>query len=168
MKASYRVKFLDIILFNVYHWSRSPIMLVITLIGIGTISILNWQTVFKGSDEILLIVRIFTFAILETLIIAGYFIVLLLTIIFTNISKMNKTVLTDCVITLGTDIISTESKFVRAEYKWDAIQRLIRTRSYIFLYVMQHGALIVPKRAFQSNEALEKFWLECNARIKTA
>ena len=167
MEVSYRVRFLDLIMLNVYHSFRSPSMLIILLGGIGIISVLNWQTIFGVSDEYPLIVTIITFMIMEIPFILGYFILIFLTIVLANISKMNKTILTDCVVTLDADTVSTESKFARAEYKWNAIQKIVRTRYYLFLYFMQHGALIIPRRAFQSDEDFDKFWQECIARAKS-
>jgi hypothetical protein len=41
--------------------------------------------------------------------------------------------------------------------QWSAIQKLVRTRSHLFLYVMQHGAMTIPKQAFDSDKAHDWF-----------
>ena len=168
MRVSYRIKFIDLILFNIYHWFHSPFMLGFFAVLFSIITLLNWQAVTKQADEHSLFVNVFTFAVLEFVFVAVIVIVLLLTVIVGNISKMNKTVLTDCAITLNPDSIFAESKYARAEYQWNAVQKLAQNSKYLFLYVMQHGAVIIPKRAFQSNQELENFWQECQARVKSA
>ena len=135
---------------------------------LSIITWLNWQAVAKRADENSLFVTIFTFAVLEFIFVAVIGIVLFLTLIASNISKMNKTVLTDCVIILSPDSISAESEYARAEYQWNAVQRLAQNPKYLFLYVMQHGAVIIPKRAFQSKQELENFWQQCQAKVKPA
>src|SRR5690349_6454688 len=106
MSVSYRVKFIDLILFNIYHWFHSSFMLGFFAVLFSIITMLNWQSVAKQADDHSLFVNVFTFALLEFIFVAVIGIVLLLTVIVSNISKMNKTVLTDCVITLNPGSIS--------------------------------------------------------------
>ena len=160
MKVSYRNKLLDIIIFNIFHLSRSPIMLGILAILLTVIGWSNWQTAAEYSQ----LVKILVFAILQLLCVAVLLLLMLLTLILSNISKMNKTVLADTDITLGPDYITSESKYSRSELRWDAVQKLVRTRSHLFIYVMQHGAIVIPRRAFNTDDAWEQFWLACQAR----
>jgi hypothetical protein len=168
MKVSYRIKFLDIILFNIYQWFHSPFILGFFAVLIGIITWANWQTMAERANEHSLFVLIFSFAVLELLFFAILGIVLLLTVVVGNLSKMNKTILTDCVITLHQDSISAESKYARTEYQWNAVQKLAQNSRYLFLYVMQHGAVIIPKRAFRNVQELKNFWQECQTRAKPA
>jgi hypothetical protein len=87
-------------------------------------------------------------------------------LVISNIGKMNKTVLTDSSIILNDDVIITETKYLRSEVKWSAVQKLARTRTHIFMYVLQHGALTIPRRAFTNDEAYEQFWSACRAKVK--
>ena len=168
MKVSFNIKFIDLIFFNLHHWFNSSFMLGFFAVLFSIITFINWQAVARQADERSLFVNIFTFIILELMIFTVLAVFLLITIIISNISNMNKTILTDCVVTLNSELISTESKYARAEYQWNAVQKLSQNSKYIFLYVMQHSAVIIPKRAFQNAQELENFWQECKSRIKTA
>ncbi len=86
---------------------------------------------------------------------------LLLTILLSNISKMNKAMLSESAIHLTPDYIETETSFAHSEVKWTAVQKLARTHSYIYIYLMQHGAIMIPRRVFENDEAWEGFWRMC-------
>lgn len=45
----------------------------------------------------------------------------------------------------------------RSEYKWSAIQRVVRTERLVALYISPFLAHLVPRRAFDSNEAWQHF-----------
>ena len=168
MTVSYRITFLDIILFNIYHWFHSPFILGFFAVLICITTWVNGQAMVERANEHSLFVLIFSFAVLELLFVTMLGIILLLTAVVGNISKMNKTVLTDCVITLHEDSISSESKYARTEYQWNAVQKLAQNSRYLFLYVMHHGAMIIPRRAFRNDEELKNFWQECQTRAKPA
>jgi len=163
MKISYRNKFLDLIRFNIFHLSRTPIMLGIFGFLLLVLTQITWEGVAESSVDSIFI-KILFFSIVEALwvILIAFF--ALLIIILSNISKMNKTVLADTVITLGSDGITSESQYGRSELKWNAIQKVVRTRSYIFMYVVQHGAIVIPRRAFSTGGEWEQFWLQCQAK----
>ncbi len=166
MKVSYRNKWLDIISFNIFHLSRSPILLGglgICLIVIGSV---NWQIASDSTTKYSQLVKIVVFVILQISCVSVIVLIALLIIVLSNISKMNKTVLADTVLTLGSAGITSESQYARSELKWDAVQKLARTRSHIFLYIMQHGAIVIPKRAFSTNDEWDQFWLACQAQAK--
>ena len=163
MKISYCNNFLDLIRFNIFHVSRAPIPLgAFGFLFLGLTQI-SWEGVAKSSVDSTPF-KILFFFILEALwvILIAFF--ALLIIILSNLSKMNKTVLTDTVLTLGSDGITSESQFGRSQLKWNAIQKVVRNRSYIFMYVAQHGALVIPRRAFSTSDQWEQFWLMCQAK----
>jgi hypothetical protein len=166
MKVSFRYKYLDLIAFNFYHLFRSIIfygfLVFIILIGI----IPNWQAANHAAADKSMIYRIVLFVILELVPVVISYIVLALVLLLANIGKMNKTVLTDSSIILNEDILVTESAYSHSEIQWTAIQKLVRTRTYIFLYIMQHGALVIPRRAFESDAAFDQFWSFCQAKLK--
>jgi hypothetical protein len=163
MKISYRNNFLDLIRFNISHVSRTPILLGIFGFLFLVLTQISWEAVAKISVDSILF-KILFFFMLEALwvILIAFF--ALLIIILSNLSKMNKTVLTDTILTLGSDGITSESQFGRSELKWNAIQKVVRNRSYIFMYVVQHGAIVIPRRAFGTSDQWEQFWLMCQAK----
>src|SRR6266536_1069095 len=122
MKISYRNKFLDLIRFNIFHLSRTPIMLVVFGFLLLVLTQITWEGVSKSSVDSIFI-KILFFSIVEALwvILIAFF--ALLIIILSNISKMNKTVLADTVITLGSDGVTSESQYSRSELKWNTIQK---------------------------------------------
>ena len=163
MKVSYRNKLLDIIIFNIVHLSRSPFMLGFLAIILIVIGWSNWQLAAESAAEYSQPVKIVVFAILQLLCIAVLGLLMLVTLILSHISKMNKTLLADTTLILDSDYITSETQYARAELKWDAVQKLVRTRSHVFMYLMQHGAIVIPRRAFNSDDSWEQFWLACQA-----
>jgi hypothetical protein len=163
VKISYRNKFLDILRFSIFHYSRSPIVLGAFGFLLLVLTQITWEGVAESSvDSIFIKILFFTFVEALWVFLIAFF--ALLIIILSNISKMNKTVLADTVLTLGSDGITSESQYGRSELKWNAIQKAVRTRSYIFIYLMQHGAIVIPRRAFSTNDEREQFWLICQAK----
>jgi hypothetical protein len=166
MKVSFRIKYSDLIAFNFHYFFRSPIFLgllvFILVIGIKP----NWQAVNNVAAERSLTYRLIFFVILELLPVVFAYLLVALALLLGNISKMNKTVLTDNTITLSENVIITESAYARSEIQWTAAQKLVRTRSHIFIYITQHSAFIIPKRAFDSDDACDQFWNACQARLK--
>ena len=163
MKISYRNTFLDIIRFSIFQSLRSPIVLGAFGFLLLVMTQITWEGVAESSVDSLFI-KILFFTIAEALWVFLMALFALLIILLSNISKMNKTVLADKVITLGSDGITSESQYGHSELKWNAMQKAVRTRSYIFIYLMQHGAIVIPRRAFNSNDESEQFWLICQAK----
>ncbi len=54
--------------------------------------------------------------------------------------------------------IITEDRYERSERVWDVIQRLIRTKRFILVYVSQRQAFVVPKRAFPNDQEWDSFY----------
>ena len=107
----------------------------------------------KVSADKSLFFRLVLFVILELVPIDFAYLSIGLVSILANISKMNKIVLTDSTFTLGEDVFITESAYFRSEVQWTAIQKVVRTRSHIFVYLSQWRAIVIPKRAFDSGDA---------------
>ncbi len=166
MKVSFRTKYRDLIAFNFHHVFRSLIFygLLVFIIVIGIKP--NWQAVSHVSADKSLPFKLVLFVVLELVPVVFAYLFVGLGLLLSNIGKMNKTILTDCTITLSDDIIILESVYSRSEVQWTAIQKLVQTRSHIFLYVQQHGAITIPKRAFDSEDACDQFWAACQARMK--
>ena len=163
MKITYRNKFLDLIRFNIFHLSRTPIMLVVFGFLLLVLTQITWEGVAQSSVDSILFKIVFFFIVEVLWVILIAFFVLLF-IILSNLSRMNKTWLTDTVIALGPNGITSESQYGRSELKWNAVQKVVRTQAYIFIYVMQHGAIVIPRRAFSTDVERQQFWLMCQAK----
>ncbi len=174
MKVSFRTKYSDIIAFNFYIFSRSPItfgiIVIILIIGIKP----NWQAVIHIASDETQFFRIALFALLQLIPVAIMLIIFVLCLLLLNINKKYKTIYTDetitrgnnVTVTLGDDFIISESNSSRSEVQWIDVEFLAQTHSHIFLYGKQRKNLIIPKRAFDSDEACDQFWRSCLSKIK--
>ena len=166
MRITYRNKLLDIIAFNIYHQLHSPILLGVLGLCLVVIARSIWSIVSEAQSEYSVLVQIITFTILQGVCVAAGVVGILLYLILANMSRMNKGLLSECTITLGPEFITTESQLSRSELKWNAIQKIRRTSSHLFLYISQHGAIVIPKRVFNSDAASEEFWLLCQEQTR--
>jgi hypothetical protein len=82
------------------------------------------------------------------------------------ISRRNKTFYTDRTISLGEDGFISETPHSRSEMKWSIVQKLARTRSYIYIYVTQHSAHVVPRGAFQEIGEWDSFYEFCKRKSR--
>lgn len=174
MKVSFRTKYRDLIAFNIHIFYRSPIVIgmaiIILVIGIKP----NWQAVINTAGDKPQFFQIVLFIILELVPLAIMFVLSTSQILLFNLSKRLKTVHTvetinlgeDVSITLGEEVIYTKSTNKRIEISWTDLQFLAQTRNYIFMYGTKRKNLVIPKRAFDSVEAIEEFWNACKAKVK--
>ena len=127
------------------------------------VSYQNWQAI---SPEHSLLVRLITFIILELIPIILVAAIIGLFIFFTVLSRKNKTLLMEQVITLDENFLVCQSEYARSEVKWEAVQRVVCTRNHLFLYLSAQGAMLIPKRAFDSKEQRDKFVEFCVAKSR--
>jgi hypothetical protein len=78
--------------------------------------------------------------------------------VLTQISGKNKTIMTEHSIELYEDHFLLETQYGRSEFKWDIVQKLRRTRSFIIIYVSKNSALMIPKKAFSSDADWHSFY----------
>ena len=53
--------------------------------------------------------------------------------------------------------IIQQTPYNRSEIYWKGIDRIRKSRNYIFIYIMSSGALIIPKKSFQDENHVEIF-----------
>jgi hypothetical protein len=112
---------------------RSPIFLGLLVLLIVSGIKPYWQAVMHVAPEKSLPSQIVLFIILNLIPVLFLVILISLLLVLANVGKMNRTVLTDCTITLGDDMILAESAYARSEVQWAAIQKLVKTRSHILI-----------------------------------
>jgi hypothetical protein len=154
MKVTYRLNRRDIFFGNVQQLFYQPVVLVFFAGLFTVISYRNWQAI--PPDKTLL-VKFITFIILEIIPVLWITAVLGLYLFFIILSRRNKTLLVEQTITLNEDNMISQSEYGRSEITWKAVQRVVRTRNYLFLYLSQVGACLIPKRAFNSKEECDNF-----------
>lgn len=68
-----------------------------------------------------------------------------------------RSMLGKCTITLNDDSISIQRPSSLSSYGLEAIDRICLNSDYCYLYVTSVSAIIVPRRAFSSNESFNEF-----------
>ena len=165
MTIRYTNTFRDIMAFCFYHYPRSP--LVIGVYGIGFILVTPLIVQALPSNESP-IVKGITFLIMEIIafvVIAGFFAV---TVVLSMVSRRNKTLLTEHTITIADGSFAEETAYNKTDHKWAGVQKLARTRRYLFIYVAQHAGHVVPRRAFRDNTEWDSFYEFCRQRVDAA
>ncbi len=167
MSVTCRTKYLDLVLFTFYQMMRWPIL----PIGLcAALAYLGWRDVqiLANYTDISLLVKILVLILFQIEYASSLLLVILLVVFLVNISRMNKTVLTEFVATVGPNSFTSESKYIRMEIKWTAVPKLARTRSHLYVYFSQMGVLDIPRRDFRSQEAWDQFYQACQERFQAA
>jgi hypothetical protein len=108
--------------------------------------------------------------IIMSIIILAVFLVLTFPLVFilTQISGKNKTIMTENSIELHEDHFVSENRYGRSVLKWDIVQKLRRTKRFIFVYISQSSAMMIPKKAFLSEDDWNSFYhfLQTHCNVK--
>jgi hypothetical protein len=165
MKVQYRNTFRDIIVFSLRHNSRSPVV-----IGSLVFFLVVFAFVLKAAlpPELSSVEKVFVFLVSELIAAAFLAALMAVNIVLSMISKRNRTVLTDHTIILGDDSFVEQTEFNRNEQTWTGVQKLARTSNYIFIYIAQHMAHVIPRRAFTSDAEWDAFFAFCEQRVARA
>ena len=89
------------------------------------------------------------------------------TVFLSALPRKDKTTLTERTITLGEVSFLEETAYNKTETRWIGVQKLVRTRKYILIYVSQHAAHIVPRRAFRDTAEDDAFYEFCREKAAT-
>jgi hypothetical protein len=165
MKVHYRNTFRDIMAFCFYHYPRSPFVVGSYLVFLVVLSVFFVMALPKeaSTGE-----KIVVFVVLELIAAALFAGSMAISIVLSMISSKNKTVLTDHTLILGEENFVEETVYNRTEQTWGSVQKLARTRRYIFIYVAQHMAHVIPRRAFATDGDWEAFYSCCRVRVESA
>ena len=169
MTLSYRNTFRDRLAFAAYHVPRNPLVL---LMAVGFFLLVTFTSLVPAVRDlpadkpafVRVLAFIFVELLLVLLIIAFWGVIILLTMI----SRRNKPFFCDKTITLGEEVFVGESQYGRSETRWTMVQKLARTRRYIFIYLSQENAIVLPRRAFESSTQWDEFYDICDQRTKRA
>ena len=153
------------IAFCFYHYLRLPIFVASCGIFFILISLIIIQELPNDAPTI---AKVFIFLFKEFLIFALISGIFALSIVLTMISKRNKTLLTEHTFTLSDGSFIEETAYNKTEHKWLIVQKLARTRQHIFIYISQHAAHVIPRRAFHDNIEWDSFYDFCRQQIDTS
>jgi hypothetical protein len=165
MTIRYKNTFRDIMAFCFYHYPRSPVVIGSNCVAFAIISLIVFQALPKNGDVVTMVI---TFAVMELIafsLLAGMF---ALSVVLSMVSRRNKTLITEHTIVLGGESFTEESPYNKTEQKWTSVQKLARTKSYIFIYVAQYMAHVVPRRAFRDDAEWDAFYEYCRHRTRAA
>ena len=169
MTLAYRNTFCDRLAFAAYHMPRNPLMLLMT---VGFFLFITFTTLVPAVRDLPVdkpaIVRVVAFLFVELLL--ALFIIMFWAVItlLTMISHKNKPLFCDKTITLGEETFIGESQYGKSEIRWAMVQKLARTRRYIFIYLGQENAVVLPRRAFESSTQWDTFYDICKQRTNRA
>lgn len=155
MRIRYKNNLSDILNFSLYTYVRSPLML--TLFSIYVILSSFTNLVDSLEEASIRSVVIGNFILSEGISIFVMLGILAIIIFLTVLSKKNKNYYIDKELSISKDGLTQTSEINKSGLKWEGVQKLASTRSYIYLYVNQFSAYIIPKRAFEHVEQWESF-----------
>jgi hypothetical protein len=156
MDIRYENTFKDMIKFNLFHLPRMRVQQVSWLITIVAIAALLWTII--DSVEILFIAKIIFLVIAESIILAFLAAITFLTIIFAYIPGKNKGILTEHHLKILDTGLVEETSMNTTSHSWAGIVDICQNRDYIFIYVTQHAAHVIPKKAFKSRDEATNFF----------
>jgi YcxB-like protein len=162
MTIAYRNKFRDWLAFQLYCAPRSPVTI---LTSVGFFLFATFEVVLPATREtaasVPLAACVIGFIVVELLIIAFILAFLAAITIIPMIFPRNKLLYCERTLKTGDETFFTESEYSRSETKWSVVRKLVRTRSYIFMFLGQHNALVVPRSAFEKADQWDAFYEEC-------
>ncbi len=169
MKVSYRNAFCDRLAFAAYHLPRNPLFLLMT---IGFFLFVTFESLVPALREPSAnqpmigrgIAFIFVESLLALILIAFWAVVTVLSMI----SRKDKPMFCEKTITLGDDGYVIESQYGKSETHWTMVQKLARTQRYIFIYLGQDNAVVIPRRAFDNCTHGDTFYDLCRQGTKRA
>ncbi len=154
MRVQFRTTFPDVVWFIWIHLTRSTGL----LLFIGAMALfVTWNAGHSTFMQHGRIVGTITWLLTAAIIFAGVFLFAFLASVLTALSRRNKTFMTDNTIELQEDRFLTENRYGKGEYKWDIVQKIVRTRGRTVLYVTQSTGIVVPRRAFPNAADWEAF-----------
>ena len=162
MTITYRNGFRDWLAFQVYCAPRNPIII---LTSMGFFLFATFEVVLPATREtaatVPLAACVIGFIAVELLIIIFILAFLAAITILPMMFPGNKLLYCKRTLTTGGASFFTESDFSRSETKWTVVRKLVRTRSYIYMFLGQHNALVVPRRAFEKQTHWDDFYQVC-------
>ena len=155
MRIQYRTTFADVVGFIWINYTRSWVQLAIT--G-GLSAFLAWDTCRVAGMHHGSAIWWVTFLTISILFFCGFSAIGWAAAILTALSRRNKTFMTDNTLELMADKFLAENRYAKVEYKWDIVQKIVKTRRFIVLYLTHSSGIVVPKRAFQTDAEWEAFY----------
>jgi hypothetical protein len=90
----------------------------------------------------------------------------MLSILLGAFSRKNKPLLVERTMDFDEEFFTVVSENGRSEVRWKALQRVIVRFGYLFLFLSQAGAIIIPRRVFASDREWKDCIEFCRSKLK--
>lgn len=151
MQITFTVSLLDLVRFNLYHASRSVVHWVIVS---GAVLLLA-RTIPHDLPLHVMVIIIF---LLAASMIALMFVGTALVAAVSYVPSKNRAAIGEHVLTIEPRALTEQTPVSTATWSWAAVPKISRTRAYIFIYVQQNMAHVIPTRAFASGDEANRFY----------
>jgi len=149
MRIEYENTFIDVLLFNMAHQFRSPVMQGFILLLTAFVA---WSSDIYQA-------------------IASYIVIWLFQFIFNCAflySRKNQTVITRHIIELQEDALLEETRFNRSYFFWDGgVHKIAVRANRVAIYISPFMAHIIPPSAFSSHEQKLQFIEQIRSKLKS-
>lgn len=156
LTVSYRNKLIDFVAFNVYTLPRLRAMRILAFLFLLYLIYLLMPVLRSADSHILLNVVAVTTTIV--LIFGGTSFLILSIVLLAYVPKLNKGLLTEHTVTLSENMVVETTQWGRTESAWGGMAGIRRSKRYIFLYISEHAAHVIPRKAFASSDEADAFY----------
>ena len=156
MGIIYENTFKDLIKFNLFHLPRMRVQQVSWLVTIVALTALLWTII--DSASISFIAKIVFLMIVDSIVLGLLAAITFLSIVFAYAPGKNKGILTQHHLKLLSTGLVEETSVNTTTHSWAGIVDICQNRDYIFIYITQHAAHVIPKKAFKSREEATDFF----------
>jgi hypothetical protein len=155
LRVAYDFGYLDYLYFTLVQQLMSPVLQGAFLLGVGFIFITELADNPLGRS---LLMALFWYVMIwaaQAVVLAAF--------LFT---RRRDGTLTDHVIEIRDDALYEWTPFNESRFLWAGILKLIERPGFVAVYVSQHGAHVIPTRAFQSRQQRAQFISLVKEKIK--
>jgi len=145
MTVTYKNRLTDLWRFSIYTYPRRRAFLILNGLMILVFSFLLWPSIARAGDGLLLDSLVFATILLLVLAFINFGTILLTLVSY--VPKRNRAILTTHMLTLDDSGVTEETPMNLTHTKWSGVLEVRQNRSFIFLYVSEYGAHVIPKRA---------------------
>ena len=151
-QIDFRNTLFDLVRFNLYHFPRSRVTQVLLA---GALLLFGRDAMRVDAP---LSARIVMFLILAVGLVVACTAIIIVVAVFSYRPKKNKGILSEHHVSLTSEGVVEETPVSTSKWAWSAVPRIARTRSYIYIYVQQNMAHVIPARAFRTDAEAAQFF----------
>ncbi|HVR40980.1 MAG TPA: YcxB family protein [Thermoanaerobaculia bacterium] len=153
----------DLVRFNFYHVLRTGVVQAL-LVALLVVHVWTFGRDIAMLDQPLE-ARILAFIVSLLILLALLVILQLLLAYLSYRPSKNKALLTDHVLRFSDDGLVEETRFGSSRIAWSGIPKVAQNGRYIFIYIQQNAAHVVPKRVFPSADDAAAFYEAVEKKI---